>query len=319
MNSNKHIKGESLAESLVKTYRSLTPCKNLTQPTKKSLLRPVGNNSPLPKYRSSLSFSIPNKEDYSYRTVNFFSTLHVRHGVPPNFGAGFGSASRPFNKKTVEKVETMIRDKQLVVPQMTRTTRSWDSRIQQNAPSLSRPSESFFRGPQKSLTQTALTRHQPQPEPQNPSPISNLDATSPNASPIPHKYLQNQNKIRRHARHKIANDPVTALTMDQNCLKLQNNFQFQNLVVLQKPNIIAKVFVNDNKFLTKTLWGKESPPQLNCKIISEHAFFFFRQNEILPQNLQNLVVSQESHNSPCESPGLFQVRNQGNFRAMCNF
>ncbi len=87
------------------------------------------NNSALPKSRTSLSFSIPNKEDYSYRTFNDFSTLHVRHGVPPNFGAGFGNASRPFNKKTVEKVETIIRDKQLVVPQMAAMTRSSDSRI----------------------------------------------------------------------------------------------------------------------------------------------------------------------------------------------
>jgi hypothetical protein len=89
----------------------------------------VGNTSALPQNRTSLSFSIPNKEDYSYRTVNCFSMLHVRHGVPPNFGAGFGSACRPFNKKTVQNVEMMIREKQLVVPQLGGTTRSWDSRI----------------------------------------------------------------------------------------------------------------------------------------------------------------------------------------------
>ena len=87
------------------------------------------NNSALTKSRTSLSFSIPNKEDYSYRTFNDFSTLHVRHGVPPNFGAGFGSTCRPFNRKTVQKVETIIRDKQLVVPQMAAMTRSSDSRI----------------------------------------------------------------------------------------------------------------------------------------------------------------------------------------------
>jgi hypothetical protein len=83
----------------------------------------------MPKNRTSLSFSIPNKEDYSYRTVNCFSTLHVRHGVPPNFGSGFGSTCRPFNKKTVQNVEMMIRENQLVVPQLGGTTRSWDSRI----------------------------------------------------------------------------------------------------------------------------------------------------------------------------------------------
>jgi hypothetical protein len=127
---SKHQNRESLAESFVKADRSLTPSKNSGQPiTKKSPLMIAGNNSHLPKNSTSLSFSIPNQEDYSYRTVNCSSTLHVRYGVPPNFGAGFGSTCRPFNKKTVEKVEMMNRDKQLVVPQLGGTKRSWDSRI----------------------------------------------------------------------------------------------------------------------------------------------------------------------------------------------
>jgi hypothetical protein len=127
---------------------------------------------------------------------------------------------------------------------------------------VSRGGESFFNANQKSVKQIALARHLSQP--QNPLGISGLITSNDNESPMSNRDMQHQMKVRRHTNHKIANDPATANSLNQNCVKLQSNFQYQNLVVLQKPNLMTRIF--ENKELNQSVYrGNYTADNLNLR------------------------------------------------------
>jgi hypothetical protein len=127
---------------------------------------------------------------------------------------------------------------------------------------VNRGGESFFPGNQKSVKQNALARQLSHP--QNPLGISGIITPRENESPVTHRDMQHQMKVRRHTKHKIANDPATANSLNQNCVKLQSNFQYQNLVVLQKPSLMTRLF--ENKELNQTVGpSKYTPDNLNLR------------------------------------------------------